>query len=214
LGLDRRRFRFQHERPAGGQIEVEVSRRKGNFQRLPSDGVSAAVIQFVAEDHFVRAAGAGLDPTFLVTQVDDAADDLTAAKGRLLDDAGRPQDLDERQAGAVAAGHLGLIDPQFAIIDLQAGQGGHDMLDHIDGGLIAAKDGPPRGFDAMFHRGGDAGASLQVGADENNARVGRGGPELDANVASGPVSHPLHRGGGGYRSLMSCDFHASGARHP
>ena len=187
--------------------------RQGDFQRLPSDGVSAAVIEFVAEDHFVGAAGAGLDPTFFVAEVDDAADGLAAAKGRLFDDAGRSQDLDERQAGAVAAGHLGLIDPQFAIVNLQAGQGGHDMFDHLDGRVAAAKDGAAGGFDAIVDRSGDAG-SLQVGADENNAGVGRGGPELDANVATGSVSHPLHCRGGGYRSLVSCGFHASGADHP
>ena len=143
-----------------------------------------------------------------------SADGPSAASGRLLDDARRPQHLDKRQAGAVAAGHLRLIDPQFAVVDLQAGQSGHDMLDHLDAGPVAAEDGPARRFDAMFYRGGNPRASRQVRADEDDARVGRRGPKLDADVAAAPVSHPLHRRGGGYRSLISCGFHASGAGHP
>ncbi len=120
---------------------------------------------------------------------------------------GRAQRLDERQAGAVAAGHLRLIDPQLAVVDLQAGQRGHEVLDHLHAGLAAAERGAPRHFDAVVDGGGDSRAALQVGADEDDARVGRRGPELDAHVAPAPVAHPFDRGGGGYRSLVSCSVH-------
>ena len=83
--------------------------------------------------------------------------------------------LDERQAGAVAAGHLRLIDPHLAVVDLQAGQRGHDVLDHLHAGLAAAERGSPRHFDAVVDRGGDPRAAFQVGADEDDARIGRRG---------------------------------------
>ena len=127
--------------------------------------------------------------------------------GVLLDDARRAQRLDERQAGAVAAGHLRLIDPHFAVVDLQAGQRGHDVLDHLDAGLAAAKRGSPRHFDAVLDRGRDPRTARQIGADEDDARVGRRGAKLDAHVSPAPVAHALNRGGGGYRSLISCSVH-------
>ena len=189
--------------------------RKRDFQRLAADRIAAAVVEFVAEHHLARAAGAGLDPTALVAQADGAADDLPPPRRLLLDDARRPQRLDERQAGAVAAGHFRPIDPHFAVVDLQAGQGRHDVLDHLHAGLAAAERRSPRRFDAMVDRGGDPRAARQVGADEDDARVGRRGAELDADVvvrSSSPL--PAIVGRGGYRSLLSCSFHPRDARHP
>ena len=132
-----------------------------------------------------------------------------AGGGRRLcsDDAGRAQRLDERQARAVAAGHLRPIDPHLAIVDLQARQRGHDVLDHLHAGLAAAERGSPRHFHAVLDRGGDPRAAVQVGADEDDARVGRRGAKLHAHVLPAPVAHPFNRGGGGDRSLISCSVH-------
>ena len=44
-------------------------------------------------------------------------------------------------------------------------------------------------------------------ANEDDARSGRGGPELDAHVVPAPVSDALNHRRGEYRSLISCCFH-------
>ncbi len=114
----------------------------------------------------------------------------------------------EREARAVAAGHFRLIDPEFAVVDLQAGKGRHDVLDHLDGGLAAAKRRSPRRFKTVLDGGGNSRTSLQVGPHENDARLRRRGAKLDADIASAPVSHSLDRRRGGYRSLVSCCLHS------
>jgi hypothetical protein len=118
-------------------------------------------------------------------------------------DSGSQQRLDERLARAVAAGHLRLVHPDFAVVDPQSRQRRHDVLDHVhphaaDGERRAARD-----FDAVLHASGDAQRGFEIAADKHDPGVGRSGEEFDAHVVPAPVSETGHAGGGTDRLLMS-----------
>ncbi len=93
-------------------------------------------------------------------------------------------------------GISGLIDPDLAVVDVHAGQGRHDVLDHLDRRPAAAKHRPPRHLDAIGHRGRNAGAARQIGPHEHDPLPGLGRTELDADIASAPVADPFDRRGG------------------
>ena len=107
----------------------------------------------------------------------------------LLDDAGRVERLDERLARAVAAGHFGFVDPHFAIVDLQSGQRGHDVLDHFDADAAARQRRAARRFDAIGHDGRNAGGLSQVAAHEHDARC-RVAAGRNSTCTSRPLQKP------------------------
>ena len=87
LLLQGSRFALQHERAAGGQAKLKESRGERHFQRLPADGVAAAVVEFVVDDRLAAGGGPGLDPALFVAQPHDLADHEHLPLGVLLGDA-------------------------------------------------------------------------------------------------------------------------------
>ena len=169
---------------------------KRHFQRLPADRVAAAVIEIVVNYRLAAGSGSGFNPTILIAQPQDFADREHFSLRVLLDNASFLDRLDKGLGRSVAAGHFGPIDPDLAVIDLHAGQGGHDVLDHFDRRVAGAKHGPTRHLDPVSHVGRDSGTARKVAAHEDDPLIGFGRAELDANIASAPVAEAFdHRGG-------------------
>jgi hypothetical protein len=171
-----------------------------------TDG-AAAVVEPHFERETVNATRASFDPRGLIADTHQVFDIQPWANGQLFDDAGAVQRFDEGEARAVAAGHFRAIDPDFAVVDAQAGEGGHDVFDHVDRSAAARKRGAPRDFHAIRHNGRDSRTARQVAPHEDDAGVGGRWAKLDARIASAPIAHAFDRRRGGYRSLVSCCFH-------
>ena len=118
----------------------------------------------------------------------------TGRGGHLFDNAGPLDRLDEREGGTVAAGHFGPIDPNFAIVYLHAGQGRHDVLDHLHGGLAGTERGAPRHLHPIGHRGLDLRAARQIAPHEDDPAIDVGRPELDAYVSPAPITDSVDGG--------------------
>ncbi len=136
---------------------------------------------------------AGLNPTFFVAQPHGLPHHEKLARGLLLDDARLLDRRDEGLRRTIAAGHFRLIDPDLAVIDAHAGQGRHDVFDHLDRCPAGAKYGPPRHLDAIGDRGRNAGTPRQIGAHEHDPLPRPGRTELDADIASTPIADPFDR---------------------
>ena len=125
----------------------------------------------------------------------------------LLDDPRRLQGADEGQRGAVHSGHFRLVDVDLAVVDPQARQRRHHVLDHVHARLAGAEHGPQRTLRAVGDRGGDARAAGQIGADKDDPGPRRRRPKLHAHVPPSPVADPFNCRRGGYRSLVACPIH-------
>ena len=109
------------------------------------------------------------------TVIGRSIDQASGAGGRARRCPARGEGLDERPARAVAAGGLGGVDLDQAVVDPQAGQGGHDVLDHLDDGLaLAGWSSAAGGGSTLRDVGRDRRPAGQVGADEDDAGVGAG----------------------------------------
>ena len=172
---------------------MEVAGRKRHFQRLPADGVAAAVVQFVVDDGLAAARRPGLDPAIFIAQTQGLPHHEKPTRSVLLDNARLLDGRDEGLRRTVATGHFGLIDPDLAIVDVHAGQGGHDVLDHLDRCLVAAEHGPPRHIDAIGDCGRNPRPSRQIGPYEDDPLPRFGRAELDADIAPAPVANPFDR---------------------
>ena len=209
-GLQGRRLGLQQEGAAGGQLEVEEPRREQDFQRLPADGAAGAVVQLVLQGHAALPDGrAGPRSSFARRPGGSRGGSRRIAARRILrDDAGRLQGRDEGQAGAVAAGHFRGVDPDFAVVDLQAGQGRHDVLDHVHAGR--ARVAAPCAAGVSMRWATVAGIRGQPGKSPRTKTIPVSAArraELDADVAPAPVADAFDRGRGGYRSLSPCHVH-------
>ncbi len=196
-------FFLKHEGPTGGQFAAERLGRDHQLQRLPADGVAAAVVEPKLDAHAAVRARPGFDPTFVVAQSRDVAHHEPRANGLLLDDAGRLQGQHEREAGSVAARHFGLVDPDFAIVDLQPAQGRHHMLDHLDADPAGAERRATRRLDPVGDGRRDARRRLDILPHEHDAGVHRRGPKFHPHVTTAPKTESRHRNSLGNRALFS-----------
>ena len=130
----------------GARFEVKEPRRKQDLQRLPADRVAAAVVQFVLDDRPAGGGRAGLDPTSLVAQADRRGESRSPAAGRLARRCRPLAGRGRRGGGAVAAGHFRLVDVDLAVVDLQARQRRHDVLDHVHARFAASGAPSAAGF--------------------------------------------------------------------
>ena len=147
--------------------------------------------------------GAGFDPTVVVADAGDFGNDQPFARSVLRHDAGCIDGFDNRQAGTIAAGHFGLIDPDFAVINLQAVERGENVFDHLDLGVARGERGPPRRFEAIKRAGIDAHVRREIAADEEQAGIDGRGSELDPDIFAAPISEAGKDGHLGQRLLCS-----------
>jgi len=208
LGLDGDSLGFEQKRATGSQVHVKMSRRKRYLQRLATDGVPAAVVKLIMQDRFARAARPSFDSAIGVAHANRTSNNMAMTNRILLDHACRTQCLDERLAGAITAWHFCLINPQFAVIDLQPCQRGHDVFDHFHARLSVLQNRAARNLDSVLDRSRNPWTVFQIGANKYDAGVGFGGTKLDPPITPAPITHSFNYNRGSYRSLVSYSVHS------
>ena len=78
------------------------------------------------------------------------------------------------------------VDPDFAIVDPQPGQGGHDVFDHFHAGRAVAERRAAGRILTASHARGDPDDRLQIAPHKHDSSVDRSGTELQADVTSAP----------------------------
>jgi hypothetical protein len=121
----------------------------------------------------------------------------------LFHNSGDIQRFDEWQAGPVATRHFRLVDPHFAVIDLQSGQGGHHVFHHFNAGHARTERGAAGCFNAIGDNGFDAGSRRQIAPHEYDSRIGLGRAKLNLHVASAPKAKSIYRDRAADRALLS-----------
>ena len=71
------------------------------------------------------------------------------------------------------------VDPDFAVVDGQAEQGGQHVLDHFDLRAVARERGAAGNFDPLPDVGRNSPRPVQIGRGRRRSRCRRGGPKLD-----------------------------------
>src|SRR5205085_11882534 len=127
-------------------------------------------------------AGQGDDGGLVVAHGDGFADDVDALRIGEVDDARAAQQVDPGAARAVHVGQFGGVDLDLEVVDLQAAAGRHQVLDGLDLAAFARHGAAAELAGDGVGGDGQPGAVGQVGADEGDARVGRGGLEADLPV--------------------------------
>ena len=120
-----------------------------------------------------RHAGVGRQDGVPFDDADRAFEEECLPHPALFDDPGSIEHLDEGPAGTVAARAFARIDLNDAIIDPQAGQGGHHMFDHFDGRRALPNGGAALGWDDVVEPRGHGRSIGQVGSHEDHARARR-----------------------------------------
>ncbi len=186
-------FRFEQERPARGDLVAERIARQADAVALRADRRVRSVVEVIREGQPAGGSGRvdGQDGIPLA-DAHRLLDHKGPAHPVLLDEPRVVEGLDERAAGAVAAGALAGVDLDHGVVNLEAGQGGHDMLDHLDGGVTAADRGPPlRGHDRI-EPGRDPRPAGEVGPLEDDPLVRLGRMEADHDVRAVEEADPVH----------------------
>ena len=98
---------------------------------------------------------------------------------------------------------------RHAVVDAHAGQSGHDVLGHLDGGVALSDRRAARSGDDPIDPCGHPRTIGQVDPLEHDARAGLGRPEAKRDV--GPVEEPMptHFSGVGKRALPALGFQHS-----
>ncbi len=107
---------------------------------------------------------------------------MVASRAVLLDQAGLGDRLDEGAAGAVAAGGLGGVDLDDAVVHPQTGEGGHHVLDHLDDRLASLERRAALAGDDVADMGGHLRRAGQIDPSEDDAGLGRRGQEPEGDV--------------------------------
>ncbi len=175
---------LEQEGPARRQLGPETLGRDLDEVALRPDRGRPAVVEAVGQDELVGVARVGRQDARPVADRHRPVDDERLAGPVLLDDPRAMEGLDERPARPVAAGGLGPVDLDPAVVDGEPGQGGHDVLDHLDGRRAALEGRPPLAGGDILDVRRDGGRPGQIAPDEDDAGVGLGRPEADLDVAS------------------------------
>ena len=161
------------KRAAGRQLVPKRLGRQGKTEALGWNRRSSAVIEVIRKRQSSRHAGVGCQERVAFDDADRAFEHQGLAHPALLDDSGSIERLDKGPAGTVAAGAFAGIDLDDAIIDPQAGQGGHHVFDHLDGRRALPDGGAALGRDDLVDPGGHRRSIRQVGSHEDDARARR-----------------------------------------
>ena len=205
---------LENERAAGGQLVAKCLGRDRQVKGLPADRVAQPVIEPVAQGQFGSGGRAGLDPALVVADARDLADDELAAQRVLLDDPRSIETFDERLAGAVAAGEFRLIDPNLAIVDLQAEQRGQHVLGHFDRGPQGLERRAARRLESIADQGRNRHPPRRIGSHEHDPRVLGGRAKFQADIASAPIAEPCQGDRFANRALLARGVSQGKTIHP
>src|SRR5206468_1404266 len=98
--------------------------------------------------------------------------------------------VDEGLARSVAVGHFRGVEFQVDVVELEAADGGHDVLDGLDLAALPLDGGAalPAGDGGGAH--GEAGPAGEVGADERDARSRGRREQADLSRRAGEEAEP------------------------
>src|SRR5207245_10827361 len=139
----------------------------------------------------------------LMTDYHRPVDAPDRAPGRLQDDAGPLQHLDEAAGGAVQAGRLRTVQLDEAVIDAQARQSSEDMLDQRDVGGRVAQRGAALRARHPITACRDLHGRPQVAAHENDPGGWRGRMKAKAYRGPGQEAHAGQFARTGYGPLIA-----------
>ena len=171
----------------GRELDHRARLRRGNGRMIEFDGEAQAetVVRLETGDLVAVAHFHGLE-------------DADEALGRVLfDDAGRLQQEHEGAGGTVHDRHFGRRQFDVEIVDAQARQRGHQVLDGHRLGALAGQTGAEHGLGHQVGAGGDLDDGIQIDATEHDAGIDRcraqGQEDLVATVQAhaGGADHVL-----------------------
>ena len=125
-------FGLQQKRPCRGDFAPKTLRTDDQAALLCTDR-RLPIVQLVVDFEVSRTSWLALDPAFLVSHPNNRVDQDLLSLDLLFLSFRMQQHFDKLLAGAITTGHLGSINVDFAIVDLQTGQCGHDVFDHFHG---------------------------------------------------------------------------------
>ena len=163
--------------PEGGGIHLQV-------HGLPADGAGG---EGDLEGDLESVGGPQGGALVALDHLDHVGDLDDLAKGALTAHAGAVEAADEVDGRAVHDRHLGPVDLDDRIVDAGHDQGGHQVLDGRDGHARRIGDHRPElgladGLAADRHAVVEV---LHIGADEDDARTGRGREHGDTGLHAG-----------------------------
>ena len=160
---------LEQEGPAGGKLGPEILGADLDEPALAADGRLPAVVEVIRQHQAIGGTWVRSEGRVPLAHRDGPVDDVGWPGLALIGDARVIQGLDEGLARPVAAGGLGPIDLDDAIVDLEPGERGHDVLDHLDDGRAILDGRAPLSGDDLGDVGADGRRSRQVGSDEDDA---------------------------------------------
>ena len=178
------------ERPRGGELAAVGGGSNVDVEALLADR-PGAVIEEIVDRQAGEPGGPGLDPADRIADADGFGDGDRIDRGVLLDDPGPIDRRDEIARRAIHAGQLLGADDDRTVVDAQASQGAHDMLDEVNARRTADDLGAVAGLD---HRSDDRrhrGRRSKITANEHDPAADGGGVELDTILAAAPVAPPV-----------------------
>ena len=195
-------FGFEQERSGSGDLVLEGWGADDQAALLFADR-GLPVVQLVVDFEAAGATRLALNPAFFVSDSDNRIDLNRWSGEGLFCPIGVEQDVDELLAGAIATRHFGSIDSDFAVVDLQSGQCGQDVLDHFDRVPLMDQGGPSGPFGSVADRRFDPRLLREVGANEDDSVVRGGGSEFDIDGLPAPIAPAGDSGGSLNRRLLS-----------
>jgi hypothetical protein len=205
-GSERGGFRFEQECAAGRQFVAEGLRSQPDTTALRWDNRGAAVVEVVRKRQSTGSIWVNRKDCVSFLDAEGTINDQGPAQAILIDRSGTVQRLDENTAGTIAPGALARIDLHQAVVDLQAGQGGHHMLDHLHGRGASSDRSTALGGNDISDPRRHSGSLRQIAALEDDPGVGLCRAELQGYIRPMEKPNSAHFRDTGQRTLRTRRF--------
>ena len=165
-----------------------------------------AVVEVVSERQSPGTIRVNRENRVSFLDAERTIDDQGLARAVLLDRPGTVQSLDEETARTIAPGALARIDLHQAVVDLQTGQGGHHVLDHLDGRGASSDRGAALGGNDVRDPRRHSRPIRQIAAFEDDPGIGLGRVESERYIRAVEEPNPAHFRDTGQRTLWARCF--------
>ena len=108
-------------------------------------------------------------------------------RNSLIDDIDVEQFGHQFLARTVESWHLGSIDPDLAVVDLEPAKSRHDMLNHLDRSGSILDTGSPWDIDIVPWNDIDFGLACKITSNKTDPGIGRRGFDFDRCLETAPV---------------------------
>ena len=109
----------------------------------------------------------------------------------LVFEARRLQQEHERTRAAIHDGHFGRAHFDVCVVDAEAGERRQQVLDRGDARVAIEESGAELGVADVVRGGADVHGRIEIGTPENDARVGRRGPQRHQHLLTGVQTDAL-----------------------